>query len=88
MWPGPVCYPALEVPSNMKWPNNRFLLLPYFVVMMVLVTIGCTSKEDPDEVLLVSGNHSTGDLVMVTTFRQLHGHGVRLLALAKEGGRE
>jgi hypothetical protein len=51
----------------MKWLRNRFLLLPYVVLLVALVTIGCTSKEDPAETLDVSGNHSTGDLVMVTT---------------------
>jgi hypothetical protein len=51
----------------MKWPFNRFLLWPYFTLVLVLLTIGCSSKEDPEETLSVSGNHSTGDLVMVTT---------------------
>jgi len=52
---------------NMKWLRNRFLLLPYVVLMVAFVTIGCTSKEDPGETLDISGNHSTGDLFMVTT---------------------
>ena len=51
----------------MKWLRNRFLLLPYFALLVALVTVGCTSKEDPAETLDVSGNHSTGDLIMVTT---------------------
>jgi Tol biopolymer transport system component len=51
----------------MKWLRNRFLLLPYFVLLVALVLVGCSSKEDPAETLDVSGNHSTGDLVMVTT---------------------
>ncbi len=51
----------------MKWLRNRFLLLPYVVLLIAFVTIGCTSKEDPAETLDISGNHSTGDLVMVTT---------------------
>mgnify|MGYP001817011593 CR=1 FL=1 len=51
----------------MKWLRNRFLLLPYFVLLAALVLVCCTSKEDPAETLDVSGNHSTGDLVMVTT---------------------
>jgi hypothetical protein len=63
----PYRFPALEVPLNMKWPSNRFLLLPYIVLLIALVTVGCTSKEDPAETLEISGNHSTGDLVMVTT---------------------
>lgn len=51
----------------MKWMRNRFLLLPYLVLLTVLAVVGCTSKEDPSEVLPVCGNHSCGDLVMVTT---------------------
>ena len=51
----------------MKWLHNRFLLLPYLALLVILVTVGCTSKEDPAETLDVSGNHSTGDLVMITT---------------------
>ena len=52
---------------NMKWLRNRFLLLPYVVLLIVFVLVGCTSKEDPGETLLISGNHSTGNLTMVTT---------------------
>ncbi len=52
---------------NMKWPRNRFLLLPYVALLIIFVTVGCTSKEDPGETLAVSGNHSTGNLTMVTT---------------------
>ena len=51
----------------MKWLSNRFLLLSYFVMVAVLVLVGCTSKEDPSEVLPLCGNHSCGDLRMVTT---------------------
>lgn len=51
----------------MKWPSNRFLLLSYFVLLTVVVTVGCTSKEDPSEVLPLCGNHSCGELKMVTT---------------------
>lgn len=51
----------------MKWMRNRFLLLPYVVLLTVLAVVGCTSKQDPSEVLPVCGNHSCGELVMVTT---------------------
>ena len=51
----------------MKWLSNRFLLLSYFALVTVLVMVGCTSKEDPSEVLPLCGNHSCGDLKMVTT---------------------
>ncbi len=51
----------------MKWMRNRFLLLPYVVLLTVLTVVGCTSKQDPSEELIVCGNHSCGELVMVTT---------------------
>ncbi|MDX2475395.1 MAG: hypothetical protein QNL91_16995 [Candidatus Krumholzibacteria bacterium] len=50
----------------MKWTRNRFLL-PYVVLLAVLAVVGCTSKKDPSETLVVCGNHSCGELVMVTT---------------------
>ena len=58
----------------MKWLRNRFLLLPYVVLLIAFVTIGCTSKRDPAETLDISGNHSTGDLVMVTTDTSSEGY--------------
>ncbi len=51
----------------MKWLHNRFLFLSYITLMAVLVLVGCTSKEDPSEVLPLCGNHTCGDLAMVTT---------------------
>lgn len=51
----------------MTWLRKRFVLPLYLLVLMVLAAIGCTSKEDPSEVLPLCGNHSCGDLVMVTT---------------------
>ncbi len=59
--------PAPEVLLKMKWQRNRFLVPSYLVVLSILVIVGCTSKEDPSEVLSVCGNHSCGELVMVTT---------------------
>ncbi len=51
----------------MKWLNNRFLLMAYILLMALMVVAGCTIKEDPAEVLPLCGNHSCGDLAMVTT---------------------
>ncbi len=51
----------------MKWMKNRFLSLTYIGFMVLLVTVGCSIKEDPNEVLVLCGNHSCGDLAMVTT---------------------
>lgn len=51
----------------MKLMNPR--LLPAFHLLMVLALIaaGCSTREDPSEVLLLTGNHSPGNLAMVTT---------------------
>jgi len=51
----------------MMWQLPRFLVPSYLVILLILVVVGCTSREDPSEVLEVCGNHSCGDLVMVTT---------------------
>ncbi len=51
----------------MKWLKIRFLPIAYILLLALLVTAGCTLKEDPAEVLVLCGNHSCGDLAMVTT---------------------
>ena len=64
---GRAAYPATEVPVNMSWLRNRCLPVAYLALLVALVVVGCTSREDPSEVLPICGNHSCGDLVMVTT---------------------
>jgi dipeptidyl aminopeptidase/acylaminoacyl peptidase len=56
-----------EVIQNMMWLRHRHLPMAYLALLAALIVVGCTSKEDPSETLLVCGNHSCGDLVMVTT---------------------
>lgn len=51
----------------MTWLRNRCLPMAYLALLATLAIVGCTSKEDPSEVLTVCGNHSCGELVMVTT---------------------
>lgn len=51
----------------MTWLRNRCLPVAYLAVLATLAVVGCTSKEDPSEILTVCGNHSCGELVMVTT---------------------
>ena len=51
----------------MKWLNNRFLPLIYVGLLASFVVIGCTGKQDPFETLVVCGNHTCGELAMVTT---------------------
>lgn len=51
----------------MKWSYNRILLLAWSILLIANLNIGCTSKDDPGEVLVSCGNHSCGDLYMVTS---------------------
>ena len=71
----------------MKWMRNRFLLLPYVVLLAALVVVGCTSKQDPSEVLAVCGNHSCGELVMVTTDTSSDGYHYLNPAMSPDGSR-
>jgi len=58
----------------MKWLHKRFLPLMYIALLSTLVVIGCTSKRDPAEVLATCGEHSCGDLAMVTTDTSSNGY--------------
>lgn len=51
----------------MKWLKNRFLPMAHIVLLASFVIVGCTGKEDPKETLVVCGNHTCGELAMVTT---------------------
>jgi hypothetical protein len=52
-------------------PMTRFKspALPLFYCGLLLATlvVGCSTREDPNETLVLQGNHSPGTLVMVTT---------------------
>ena len=71
----------------MKWLRSSFLQLPYVAVILLLVVIGCTSKEDPAEVLPICGNHSCGELVMVTTDTSSEGFHYLNPSLSPDGSR-
>lgn len=71
----------------MKWTRNRFLPACYAVVLVALVVVGCTSKQDPDETLSVCGNASCGDLVMVTTDTSSDGYQYLNPNMSPSGGR-
>lgn len=58
----------------MKWLHKRFLPFTYVVLLSTLVIVGCTSKEDPAETLVTCGEHSCGDLAMVTTDTSSNGY--------------
>lgn len=51
----------------MMWLRHRCLPVAYLAMLAALIVVGCTSKEEPSETLPVCGNHSCGELVMVTT---------------------
>lgn len=46
--------------------RNRHLVLVYLLALIVAFGLGCTTREDPTEELIVCGNHTCGDLAMVT----------------------
>lgn len=71
----------------MKWRHNRFLLLAYAALLSLLVLVGCTSKEDPAEVLVTCGEHSCGDLAMVTTDTSSNGFHYLNPSLSPDGTR-
>jgi hypothetical protein len=71
----------------MKWRHNRFLPLAHVVLLSLLVVVGCTSKEDPAEVLVTCGEHSCGDLAMVTTDTSSNGYHYLNPRLSPDGTR-
>jgi dipeptidyl aminopeptidase/acylaminoacyl peptidase len=66
-------------PRGMPWV--------YLGLLLVLSFFGCTSREDPSEVLLVCGNHTCGDLTMVTSDTSSDGWQYLEPALSPDGTR-
>lgn len=46
--------------------RTRAVVLSYVVLLGLALAVGCSTKEDPSEVLDLCGNHSCGQLAMVT----------------------
>ncbi len=46
--------------------SKRALVVSYVVLLAVALAVGCSTKDDPSEVLELCGNHSCGQLAMVT----------------------
>ncbi len=46
--------------------SKRALVVSYVVLLAVALAVGCSTKEDPSEVLELCGNHSCGQMAMVT----------------------
>jgi hypothetical protein len=66
--------------------RNRYLLAAYPLMLLVLA-MGCTTKEDPAEVLVMCGNHTCGDLVMVTVDTSSDGFQYLDPAISPDGAR-
>jgi hypothetical protein len=47
--------------------SNRLIIAAYLIAVIGVAVVGCTSREEPSEVLVTCGNHSCGELIMVTT---------------------
>ena len=58
----------------MKRSRNRYLLATYVLVLALALAAGCSTRSDPAETLVVCGNHSCGDLVMVTIDTSSNGY--------------
>ncbi len=67
--------------------KSHVLVLSWLALALGLVLVGCTTKEDPDEFLEVCGNHSCGDLVMVTTDTSSDGYQYLEPVLSDDGSR-
>ncbi len=50
----------------MKVFRNRYVVAAYLLLLAAALIAGCSTREDPSEELVVCGNHSCGDLAMVT----------------------
>jgi hypothetical protein len=46
--------------------SKHALVVSYVILLAVALAVGCSTKEDPSEVLDLCGNHSCGQLAMVT----------------------
>lgn len=46
--------------------RNRYLVSAYLLVLAIAFVVGCTTREDASEELVVCGNHTCGQLTMVT----------------------
>lgn len=70
-------------------PEYRTHRLAVALVLTVLaiLALGCSTKDDPDEVLALCGNHSCGQLVMVTIDTSSSGYQYLEPALSPDGTR-
>jgi len=58
----------------MKRLDMRILLVAAAALAMFLVAVGCTTRPEASETLTMEGNHSSGDLAMVTADTSSEGY--------------
>ena len=63
------------------------LLTAYLALLLALLAVGCSLREDPPESLELSGNHSPGLLTMVTTDTSSDGFHYLEPAISRDGTR-
>ncbi len=74
-----------QMVMRMKESHGRAVILVYFILVLGLLMVGCSTKEDPPEELIMCGNHSCGNLVMVTTDTSSDGYQYLEPALSPDG---
>jgi Tol biopolymer transport system component len=67
--------------------DHRFPLLILVSSAIVLLAVGCTTRPEANETLTMSGNHSAGDLVMVTADTSSDGFHYLNPAISPDGTR-
>jgi hypothetical protein len=71
----------------LKRSRTRYLIVAYLSALALLFSLGCSTKEDPAETLDLCGNHSCGDLVMVTVDTSSDGYQYLDPAFSPDGTR-
>jgi hypothetical protein len=77
----------LEVGVVSKRIGVRHLAAMQLVILAAALSLGCSTREDPAEVLNVCGNHSCGELVMATNDTSASGYHYLHPALSPSGTR-
>ncbi len=71
----------------LKRLHSRYLIVAYLMVLTLVFFLGCGTKSDPSETLELCGNHSCGDLVMVTVDTSSDGYQYLDPAISPDGTR-
>ena len=71
----------------MKRLDNRLPLLLAVGAVSLLLAVGCTTRPEPTETLVMNGNHSAADVVMVTADTSSDGYQYLDAELSPDGSR-